>query len=447
MAVGSGIASQLGALAETTYGVAPSLSAMVFYEFKSETLALKKTTVQGQGLHASGLYNRASRRVLTNYAAAGGITMDLPTQGLNQLLYAMFGSYGQANAALTQQSVSTTVASGSNGGEISAIASWGGTYGGSGVLDVASTTGFPSAGTITVAASGSTTATVTYTGKTSTTFTGCAYVSGSATGTVATGGAVGGVTGAYESIHYPGDLGGHSLCWQKGVPATSGTVEPFTYTGGKITDWTISVETGALAQFELTLDFRNELAGSGNSDPLNGSVPSLQAFTEPATNSVFHFREATLLTGGTASTTSNVTSVSGASTASQVKSCQVKHMVPLDVERFFLGSSGFKSEQLQNGFRGISGQFVVEWQSSEAMYNAFAADTPTALQLQFAGTSAIGSSTAVPTLDILIPDIFLDGESPQVRGPEIVTQTVGFTGLDDGTDNQIQATYWTLDAS
>lgn len=85
----------------------------------------------------------------------------------------------------------TTVAAGSNGGTISGIATWGGTFGGNGVLVVASTALYPTSGTLTVAASGSTTAVVTYTGITGTTFTGCAYVSGSPSGTVATGGAVG----------------------------------------------------------------------------------------------------------------------------------------------------------------------------------------------------------------------------------------------------------------
>jgi hypothetical protein len=92
----------------------------------------------------------------------------------------IIGRYGQY--------ATTTVASGSNGGEISAVASW--SHPSAGVLDVASTTGFASSGQILVAASGSTTAVVTYTGMTSTSFTGCAYVSGSATGTVSTGGAV-----------------------------------------------------------------------------------------------------------------------------------------------------------------------------------------------------------------------------------------------------------------
>lgn len=84
----------------------------------------------------------------------------------------------------------TTVAAGSNGGEISQIASWGSGFGGNGVLYVASTTGWPTSGTLWVAASGSTVGKVNYTGITSTSFTGCTYVSGSATGTIATGGVI-----------------------------------------------------------------------------------------------------------------------------------------------------------------------------------------------------------------------------------------------------------------
>ena len=87
-------------------------------------------------------------------------------------------------------SPAATVAAGSNGGTISGIATWGGGFGGNGVLDVASTAGFGTSGTVNVAASGATTAVVTYTGKTSGTLTGCAYVSGSPSGTVSTGGAV-----------------------------------------------------------------------------------------------------------------------------------------------------------------------------------------------------------------------------------------------------------------
>jgi hypothetical protein len=88
----------------------------------------------------------------------------------------------------TNSPAATTVASGSNGGEISNIGAWSSPS--AGVLDVATTTGWPTSGSLAVAASGSTLAEITYTGVSGNSFTGCAYVSGSATGTVATGGAV-----------------------------------------------------------------------------------------------------------------------------------------------------------------------------------------------------------------------------------------------------------------
>lgn len=82
----------------------------------------------------------------------------------------------------------TTVAAGSNGGTISGIAAW--ATPAAGQLAVASTAGFPAAGTIYVATS-TTVAQVTYTGTSGgNLLTGCAYVNGSAAGTVATGGSV-----------------------------------------------------------------------------------------------------------------------------------------------------------------------------------------------------------------------------------------------------------------
>jgi hypothetical protein len=92
-------------------------------------------------------------------------------------------------AAFAGSGAASTVAAASNGGEISAIATWSSPS--AGVLDVVNGTLFPAAGgEVTVAASGSTTAVVTYTGVSGNSLTGCAYVSGSATGTVSTGGAV-----------------------------------------------------------------------------------------------------------------------------------------------------------------------------------------------------------------------------------------------------------------
>lgn len=87
---------------------------------------------------------------------------------------------------------STTIAVGSNGGLISNIAAWANPS--PGVLAVASTANFPTAGMLNVAASGATVAVILYTGTTGgNQFTGCTYLQGSPAGTVSTGGNVTGM--------------------------------------------------------------------------------------------------------------------------------------------------------------------------------------------------------------------------------------------------------------
>lgn len=112
------------------------------------------------------------------------------------------GVYGCTGNGVTTNktsfpSATTTVASTSNGGQISQIATWSSPA--AGELDVGSTAGFPSpSGAFTVATS-TTTATVNYTNVTATSFTGCTYYGGSATGTVSTGGLV----SAGDTLHFP----------------------------------------------------------------------------------------------------------------------------------------------------------------------------------------------------------------------------------------------------
>lgn len=253
-------------------------------------------------------------------------------------------------------------------------------------------------------------------------------------------------TGAYKAVHAPGPLEGHSFAIQKGVPAVdNGTVEPVTYVGCKISEWEIGFAKGEYATFSATIDARNELAGAGNADPLNVSVPTLATYTAPP-GGLFHFAQAQVFTGGTVSTTSGVTSVSSPVLAGNVKAGTIKQTTPMDVERFFANNAGFKAEQLQNDIRAAAGSLTIEWLSAQARYNAFVSNTPTALQFQFIGP-AIGSGSDFSTLSFLVPNIFFDGESAKMGGPEVVVQTIPYSVADDGTNNVIQATYWTLDTA
>lgn len=359
----SGLATQLTSpVAEVTYGVVPAALATntKFSAFKSEGVEMHKLPAQGIGLLQGKRYGQAARRVIPEYTVNGPVTMDLPARGLQQWLFPMFGSYGQAASALTQ--------------------------------DLS--------------------------------------------------------TGAYKAIHAGAFPDGNSFCFQKGAPtADNGTIEPFTYTGCKILDWEMSAQRASIAQLVLNIDGRSELGGTGTTiDPLNTSVPALVSYVAPPAGGVFHFAQSQIFTGGTCSTTSGVTSVAAPVAAGNVRQFSVKHAAQLDAERFFGNNAGFKAEQLSNGLAQVTGQLTIEWLSSQARYNAFAKDTPTPVELQFIGP-AIGTGSDFSTFSILMSDVFLEGEPPKMGGPEVVVQTIPFTALDDGVNNVIQCTYWTLDTT
>jgi hypothetical protein len=252
-------------------------------------------------------------------------------------------------------------------------------------------------------------------------------------------------TAAYKSVHAPGPLQGHSFSVQKGLTTVDGTTEPLTYGGCKVSEWTLSLAKQEIAELELTILARNELAGAMNADPLNASLPALVTYAAPI-GSVFHWAQGTVYLGGTASTTSGLTSVSGAATAGNIKNFSIKYGIPLDADRFMMGGAGFRSEPVDNGLRGIEVSFEIEWLASQALLNDYYADSATAVELSFVGPG-IGSGSDFSTLQILIPEMFLEGDPPNVDGPTVVTQKIPLTGLDDGANNVIQATYWTLDTT
>lgn len=428
--IASGIGGQLLCLPEVTYGVAPTLTSPICWEYNTEGLELKKTTVQGRGLHAGGRFDRGKRRVVTNYEAGGPIDMDLPSRNLNTLLKACMGSadtsvYG-SNGTLGSNSDSTYTAvhiPGSNIGYSLCIQKSAPTV--DGVIEP-----------------------FTYVGCKITEW-GVSVASNQLakfTATIDARNELGGPVITTPAVPLTTVTATNSTSASVQVVITGGTL-----TAVKVNTVTVGTTAGtytvpAGGTISITYSSAPTWAWSGeslNSDPLNVTYPALATWTNTSMD-VFHFRDATLLTGGTASTTSHITSVSGASSNTNVTSASFKVMNPVASKRFNLGSSGFKLEQVDNGFRQITGSLEVEWLSSEAMYAAFSLDTPTALQLNFQG-NAIGTGSNYETFNVLIPYIKLDGESPKVGSPDIVKQKVNFSGLDDETNNQIQVTYTTLD--
>lgn len=210
-----------------------------------------------------------------------------------------------------------------------------------------------------------------------------------------------------------GDLAGKSFTTQVGMPRFDGTVDPKTLTGCKITDWEIAVPNAGIATFKATID------SSGFTRSTALATPSYSAAT-----SVYHFAQATLSIGG--STVANVSDVtiSGSNT--------------LKTDRYTIGNSGAKREQIANGFRTLSGSLNAEFVDTTA-YAAILADTSSSLAL----TLTSGSQS----LSITLPSIKFDGDVPQVGGPEAIVYPLNFQAYDNGTDQPITVVYTTSDSA
>lgn len=235
-----------------------------------------------------------------------------------------------------------------------------------------------------------------------------------------------GATTAYRTILTPGASGkvGLGLTLQAGWPeAGTQTVKPYTYRGGKLTGWEFTCQDGSLAQVKFTLDAWQEDRATGLTAPVF-----------PASGqSLFGFADATIFTlGGTATTTSGLTTVaSGVQVASICRGITITCATPLDDARRGLGSGGVKAQQFDNGIPTLTGSIDAEFTSQAELYNLFANNTTTVLDLSFRHGDAGGGNPY--ELRFTFPAVKFKTGQVKPSGPALLSQTIGFEAYDDGS--------------
>lgn len=230
---------------------------------------------------------------------------------------------------------------------------------------------------------------------------------------------------AYQQVHQPG-AAVKTLTIQKLVPEmVTGTLKPFTYNGCKVTSWTINFAKDAIVTLSITVDAWDEVTTTSAGTPSYSS-----------TTNVFHFGQAALLIGGTASTTSGLVSVSGGTAIAGITGGSITGSTGIRTgsENRYLNG---KIDQGQNDWRGVSGSLSLDFINESDVVDLYEADTGATLRLTFTGTTAI-TGAVYPVFEVLIPRIFFGGETPQVSGPGVISLTAPFTGGDDGTNAALQ---------
>lgn len=216
----------------------------------------------------------------------------------------------------------------------------------------------------------------------------------------------------YKHVFTPGDLPpGKTI--QVGRPTTGGLVQPFTYHGCTISQWTLECAVGDIATLAMSIVGEDEDTSTG-----------LAVASYPAGLNVLTFAQGTLTVGGT---------------PLEVKSASVQGSNTVAEDRYFLGSA-LRKQPLEIGMREYTGTVEPEFADLTA-YNRFVNGTEADLVLAFVGGTITG---AFKYQTVLTAHVRFDGETPNVGGPDIVANPLPYKVVDDGVTS-IKVEYQTTD--
>jgi len=325
MAIRSGLAAQLGAVAEDTWGVYKAPTS--FIEFTEESLALAIERIESPGLRANNRVLRTDRWAAGQKRVEGTVSFEAPSKGLGLWLKHALGS------------VSITTPSGA--------------------------------------------------------------------------------TNSRLHTHTLGDPYGLGLTVQVGRPMSNGTVTPFSYTGCKIDQITLSNSVDEFLVVECEIVGEDEITSE-----------SLASASYPTGVQLFNW-------------TQGVISIAGSSVG-VVTDFTVTVANNHKSDRYFLGAATM-SEPIIAGMTEVTGSMTVEFDSM-TNYNRFVNGTIAAVTAKWTAATAI-ESTFFPYVEVSLPDVRFDGTTPAVAGPDVVTLELPFKALYDGSDQPITITTQTADTA
>jgi hypothetical protein len=242
----------------------------------------------------------------------------------------------------------------------------------------------------------------------------------------------------WRQIHLPGDLTGKSFTAQGGFGESySSNVRAYTYNGCKITDWEIACQMDDLVEASINVDAWNWTTATALA-----SASYLSALEE------FHWGQLVVNIGGTATTTSGRTTVASGTVLKGVRGVSLKGTNGLRTDRRVAGGAGVKIEQIENDFRGATGDLDTEFADRTQLMDLVDADTTTALQFIWTGATDDGSGNK-PVLRWTYPAVKFEATQPEAGGPDVIDGKVTFTAYEDdaGSNPLWQAEYESQDVA
>lgn len=232
-----------------------------------------------------------------------------------------------------------------------------------------------------------------------------------------------GPDGEYVHTATFADLFGKSLTAQVNRPFNpSGTNQPFTYAGGKVTEWELSNSVDGNLVLDLGLDFASV-----------STATALATAAYPASMDNFTWAGGEILIGGAQYCVTEFAA-----------SCNNN----LKVDRTCIRLDTDKKEAT-GGKREVAWSLSADFDSLTHR-NRAASDTRAgalaAIVGRWIGPVAIGGTT-FPEIKVTIPAGRFDEWSAPVEGSDAIEQELSGIGLFDGTNSPVEIEYTTLDAT
>lgn len=216
----------------------------------------------------------------------------------------------------------------------------------------------------------------------------------------------------------PGDLAGLSLTMQVGRPDTAGVVHPFSYPGCKVASWELSNSVNGLLGLSANFDGADE-----------STAQALAAVSYPATQGLLSYAGGLITVGGSSFDLQEF-SLSGDN--------------GLKTDRHHIRQSQLKKEQHVASWLDLTGTLSAEFDGLTA-YNRFVNGTVASVTALWEGATI--ATTFKYGLLVTLPAVRFDGATPNVSGPDILTQSLPFKALSNGTDPVATLRYRTTDTA
>lgn len=236
-------------------------------------------------------------------------------------------------------------------------------------------------------------------------------------------------TTAYKHTGTIGNLFDKMLTVQVGRADESGTVRPWTYEGGKVTDFEFSNSVDQTLRVKIGMDFELE----SNPDAPAGAY-ALQTNVPVTGAEVFSWSNGYLEV---------------ASTQIEVAEVSIGMDNSLNLERYFISQSQGKKQPIQDGKREITWSFRTPYVNNtywKKVSAAVASGAQAQLVAEWEGLTLLGS-TIYPGIKITIPVGRFDEGGPRVEGPSMLEQSFSGVGLYNGSNSAMTIEYTSADVT